>query len=141
VGGLHRFRQIFGVVTERRRKTKRKNHPSQRAAKIRAPSELGRLFFASADARLREQDPRAQERHLGYAKREETVTSKNLQDAKPVVGVRGRPRGVRLSLHERCVRAASRRQPRALSILPGSGDHKGYCPCMRFISAEGMAGK
>jgi len=70
------------------------------------------------------------------------VTSKNLQDAKPVVGVRGRPAGGSPELaREMCTcghRAGSHAALKYSCQAPG--DHKGFCPCMRFISAKEWRG-
>ncbi len=71
-----------------------------------------------------------------------TVTSKNLQDAKQVIGTRGRAAVVSpAQARELCTcghRASSHAVHKYSCQAPG--DHKGFCPCMRFISAKEWRG-
>ncbi len=78
----------------------------------------------------------------GVHKERGTVTSKNLQDAKPLIGVRGRPTVVSSELaREMCTCGHRAGSHAALKYgCQAPGDRKGFCPCMRFISAKEWQG-
>ena len=67
-----------------------------------------------------------------------TVTSKKLQDARPAVA--GRGRGVHVTpelAREICTCGHRAGVHAALKYsCQAPGDHKGFCPCMRFLSAK-----
>lgn len=67
-----------------------------------------------------------------------TVTSMKLQDAKPAVA--GRGRGVVSTPEmEREMCTCGHRAGRHAALkysCQAPGDHKGFCPCMRFLSAK-----
>src|SRR5260370_14740982 len=69
-------------------------------------------------------------------------TSKNLQDEKPMVGVRGRRAVVSPELARELCTCGHRASSHAVLkySCQAPGDHKGYCPCMRFISAKEWRG-
>src|SRR5260370_2285057 len=63
------------------------------AGNLSLPQGSGVLIFSSADARLRPTRPPGRESGTWVHKERGTVTSKNVQNAKPVIGGRGRPVG------------------------------------------------
>src|SRR5260370_9356506 len=78
----------------------------------------------------------------GVQKKRGIVTSKNLQDAKPMVGVRGRRAVVSPELARELCTCGHRASSHAVLkySCQAPGDRKGYCPCMRFISAKEWRG-
>src|SRR2546430_14268961 len=94
--------------------------------------------FACADAKLRGTESPGRKKGARVHNERGTVASKNLQDAKPLIGVRGRPAGASPELaREVCTcghRAGSHAALKYSCQAPG--DRKGFCPCMRFISAK-----
>ncbi len=70
------------------------------------------------------------------------MNSKKSEVAKPVGGRRGR--GVVISpelARELCTCGHRARNHAALKYsCQAAGDHKGYCPCMRFLSAKEWRG-
>src|SRR5260370_5098993 len=63
------------------------------AGNLSLPQGSGVWIFSSADARLRPTRPPGHESGTWVHKERGTVTSKNVQNAKPVIGGRGRPVG------------------------------------------------
>src|SRR5260370_6057276 len=112
------------------------------AGNLSLPEGSGVLICASADARLRRTSPAGRESGTWVHKERGTVTSKNVQNAKPVIGGRGRPVGGSPELaRELCTCGHRAGNHAALKYsCQAPGDHKGYCPCMRFISAKEWRG-
>src|SRR5260370_27001908 len=105
--------------------------------KFDRPLRLASMIVGSIGARLRERD-RPAERPRRECIGRITVTSKKSESATPAAARRGR--GVRVSpelAREMCTcghRAGSHAALKYSCQAPG--DHKGFCPCMRFLSAK-----
>ena len=126
------------AVTGTRAQTRGNAHPSLSVAPMEsepAIGQLGRVVNCSTDEKAKGNATLGPNDGPGFRKERGTVTSKKLGHA-----VAGRGRSARVSpelAREMCTCGHKAGSHAALKYsCQAPGDHKGFCPCMRFLSAK-----